>query len=156
MSRVHCKRNGCGAALEPITDTLGRVALVCRPCRRNTAGRCRDCSTGSVTSTRPGFFPMRCDRCRAAHFKRTRNTSNLRSYYRNRRARLAQMKNRYHTDAEARAAILERGRVYRKAHPRTADVDRQLSRKYTQRHRAKQKAAQEQNRERYQRQRSAA
>ncbi len=155
MSRIHCKRNGCNAVLEPVTDSLGRVALVCRPCQRNKAGRCRDCSTGSVTSTRPGFFPMRCDRCRDGHSKRLQRAARSRSYYANRRTRLAQMKNRYHADAEARAAILERNRIYRQANPRT-EVDKQLHRIYSQRAKAKKKREHEQQRERYKRQRRAA
>ncbi len=98
---------------------------------------------------------MRCDRCRAAHDRRMRNAANSRSYYANRRTRLAQMKNRYHGDPEARAAILERNRVYRAASPRT-EVDRELHRIYSQRSKAKQKREHEERRERYRAQKARA
>ncbi len=60
------------------------------------------------------------------------------------------MKNRYHSDPEARAAILERNRAYREQQPRT-EVDKQLARIYSQRNKAKQKRERAERRERYQR-----
>lgn len=61
MSVARCKRRYCGTVLTERHDRhLGRVELVCVPCERNAAGRCRDCPAAL-----PSARAQRCAACSA-------------------------------------------------------------------------------------------
>lgn len=102
-------RGVCGAPLDAVTDTLGRVVIVCANCERRKAGYCRDCPArveGMVGRA------IRCKECKRKRFE----GQQLRYRRQNVDKSRARDRRRYQEE-EFRKVSKERNRLWRLANP---------------------------------------